>query len=382
MNLLLVTDTFPPDINGVARTLHAWVEGLRRCGHQVMVVTTLEPKLDAPDWSEENRRVAVSLPLPGYPGLRVGMASRREMAHWIQECRADVLYVATETPLGLAAIRAARDAGVPVVSGFHTNFQTYLENYAMPGLEKAARAFLKSVHNRTARTLTPSEDTARALRDWGIDNVGVLGRGVDTELFHPGKRDEALRRSWGLDEQGVAVLYVGRLAAEKNLPLAARAMEAMREQLPGMVGVFVGDGPRGKAFQSEHPQWVHAGARVGEDLARYYASADLFVFPSATETFGNVVLEAMASGLGVVGFDYAAPRLLVRQGINGWLAPLGDENGFVAKCRDALEVVRRDRRRVGSAARAAALEHSWERVIRQFESELEGAIGERQAAAA
>lgn len=383
MNLLLVTDTFPPDINGVARTLHAWVEGLRRCGHRVMVVTTLEPQMEAAQaWGERGQRVAVSVPLPGYPGLRVGMSSRREMAHWIEECRADVLYVATETPLGLAAIRAARDAGVPVVSGFHTNFQSYLENYALPGLEKAARAFLKSVHNRTARTLTPSEDTASALRDWGIDNVGVLGRGVDTELFQPGKRDEALRRSWGLDERGVAVLYVGRLAPEKNLPLAARAMEAMRERVPGVAGVFVGDGPRGRAFQAEHPQWVHAGARVGEDLARYYASADVFVFPSATETFGNVVLEAMASGLPVVGFDYAAPRLLVRQGVNGWLAPLGDEEAFVARCLDSLETVRKERQRLSEASRAAAMEHSWDRVIRQFELELEGAIHERQRAAA
>ncbi len=372
MKLLLVTDTYPPDINGVARTLRTWTAALRERGHQVAVVTTLE----AEGAEAEARHVTASMPLPGYPGLRVGLASTRMLLGLIEASAADVLYVATETPLGLAAIRAARRLGVPVVSGFHTNFQTDLEDYRLPGLEAVAQAFLRSVHNQTARTLTPSEDTAAALRSWGVENVGVLGRGVDTGLFDPARRDEALRRQWGAGPETPVALYVGRLAAEKNLPLAALAMQRMRERRPDLGGVFVGDGPRAKWLAAEFPGFVYAGARVGEDLARHYASADVFVFPSLTETFGNVVLEAMASGLSVTAFDYAAPRLLIRDGANGRLVPFGDEKAFLARavesCEDAAVELRR-------AARRTALEHSWERVIDQFENELLSAINHRDS---
>lgn len=369
MNLLLVTDTYPPDINGVSRTLHTWTEALRKRGHRVEVVTTL-----AGGESEgEGRRVCASFPIPGYPGLRIGMATTRGMMKVIQETGAEVLYVATETPLGIAAIRAARKLGLPVVSGFHTNFQTYLEKYRLPGLESVAKAALRSLHNQTARTLTPSEDTAAVLRSWGVKNVGVLGRGVDTGLFHPEKRDEALRKTWGAGSDTLVAVYVGRLAAEKNLPMTVQAFEELRASRPDFAGVFVGDGPRAKALAAEHPGYVYAGAQVGEDLARHYASADLFVFPSETETFGNVVLEAMASGLAVLAYDYAAPRLLIRDGVNGWLAPFGDSEAFLRRVRDISRAPLPESLR--QKARATALEHSWGRVIEQFEAELLRACG-------
>ena len=365
MRILIVTDTFPPDINGVARSLHTLAEGLASREHLVEVVTTLDESAT----SESLRRhIVASMPLPGYSGLRIGFASTRQILDVFDRFAPDVLYVATETPLGIAAIRAAGKRQIPVVSGFHTNFQSYLEDYSLPGMESIATSILRGIHNATARTLTPSQDTASMLKRWGIKNVGVLGRGVDTELFSPARRSSALRSSWGADDTTPVAIYVGRIAPEKNLPLALRAFETFSSLHPAARLVFVGAGPRLQTMRTEHPQHIYAGARTGGDLAAHYASGDVFLFPSISETFGNVVLEAMASGLSVLAFDYAAPRLVIRDDANGWLAPFGDEEAFVSRTLDVAADWNNAARR--QAARDAAADYGWSRVIEQFEMEL------------
>lgn len=368
MRILIVTDTYPPDINGVSRSLQTLSEGLASRGHVVEVVTTLE----APAGERSlPRHVMPSMPVPGYPALRIGFGSARQMVEICDRFRAEVLYVATETPLGIAAIRGAGRRGIPVVSGFHTNFQSYIKDYRLPGMETIASGILRTIHNHTARTLTPSEDTAQMLRRWGIKNVGVLGRGVDTELFDPAKRSAELRRSWGADDSTPVGIYVGRIAAEKNLPLALLAYDELRRVHPGAKMVFVGDGPRLEELRAERPDCHFAGAKRGDDLAAHYASGDLFLFPSVTETFGNVVLEGMASGLGVVAYDYAAPRLVIRGGENGWLAAFGDEAAFLEQTRAAA--TRWNDAALRAAARQSAFDYGWGRVIAQFESELANA---------
>lgn len=363
MRVLIVTDTYPPDINGVARTLYTLGAGLQRRGHVVEVVTTVDGERDGLP-----RHVMHSMPLPGYPGLRFGFASTRQMVELFDAFRPDVLYVATETLMGISAIRAAGKREIPVVSGFHTNFQNYLEDYHLPGLEIVAQGVLRTIHNQTARTLTPSADTAAMLERWGIQNVGVLGRGVDTEMFDPIRRDAELRQSWGADESTPVAIYVGRVAAEKNLELVVRSFDVFKEVQPKARMVIVGNGPRLESLKQERPEFHYAGARTGTDLAAHYASGDVFLFPSITETFGNVVLEAMAAGLGVVAYDYAAPRLLIRSGENGWLAPFNEEAAFLAQTRVAAAAWQDEELRF--AARQSAFDLGWERVIEQFEHEL------------
>ncbi len=373
MRVLIVTDTFPPDINGVARTLSTLGEGLQRRGHEVQVVTTVGDAKGA----GLKRHVMHSMPLPGYPGLRFGFSSARQLLEIFDSFRPEVLYVATEGVMGISAIRAAGKREIPVISGFHTNFQTYLEDYNLPGMQSIAQGALRVVHNQTARTLTPSADTAAMLEAWGVQNVGVMGRGVDTDLFHPRRRSPELRGNWGAGESTPVAIYVGRIAAEKNLDLVVRAFAAFSEAQPGARMVFVGDGPRLASLKEEHPEFHYAGARTGEDLAAHYASGDVFLFPSVTETFGNVVLEAMSAGLGVVAYDYAAPRLLIRCGENGWLAPLGDEAAFLAQSRAAAAAW--NDAAVRTAARQTAFDLGWERVIEQFEHELASVMRDRAA---
>lgn len=367
---MIVSDTFPPDINGVARTLQTLSRGLAERGHEVHVITTTEGA------RQENAAHGVTvesvsaLPVPGYDGIRLGLTSRRYIAERIREIRPDAMYVAVETLMGCNAIRAARQHGVRVVSGFHTNFHTYSHDYRLPLLKSAAMRYLKWLHNRTARTLTPSESTAGQLRELGIQNVGVLGRGVDTKLFHPGRRDESLRASWGAADSTPVAMFVGRIAAEKNLPLAVKAFQNLSQINPATKCVFVGDGPKAARLREEHPEFVFAGARTGEDLARHYASADLFVFPSLTETFGNVLTEALASGLVTVSFDYAAARQHVDHGKNGFVAKPDDTEDFLNSTRQAL--ARWQDTPLRQAALNTASSLSWSAIIEQFERELAG----------
>jgi glycosyltransferase involved in cell wall biosynthesis len=372
MKFMIVSDTFPPDVNGVARTLQTLARGLVGRGHQVHVITTTDGAFAENARHGVNVESIAALPLPGYDGVRLGLTSRRFFAGRIAQFRPDALYVAVETLMGCNAIRAARQRAVRVISGFHTNFHTYSRDYRLPLLKSAAMRYFRWLHNRTARTLTPSEDTAVQLRSLGIENVGVLGRGVDTKLFRPERRDSSLRAQWGADDATPVALFVGRIAAEKNLPLAVRAFRKITEANPAARCVFVGDGPKSSWLRAAHPEFIFAGVRTGEDLARHYASADVFIFPSLTETFGNVLTEALASGLVTVSFDYAAARQHVRHRENGFVAPPEDEEAYLAATRKAL--ARWQDAPLRHAARVTAEKLSWPAIVEQFERELAGDI--------
>lgn len=376
MKLSIVTETYPPEVNGVAMTLHRISEGLRALGHEVRIVRPRqegEPK-GAPEATETT---VPSLPLPGYKGLHFGLPCRVTLRKLWQSDRPDVIYAATEGPLGQSAIKAAGDLDIPVTSGFHTNFHQYMQHYKLPGLGKLVEGFLRKTHNRTRRTFAPSQDVIDRLDAMGIENTRLLGRGVDTELFHPDKRDGALRRSWGIDpDTGLVAIFVSRIAAEKNIPLTLKAFEHIQKRQPDAACVFVGDGPERAKLEKSHPQFVFAGMRQGEDLARHYASGDLFVFPSTTETFGNVVTEAMASGLVPLAYDYAAPRKYIRHAENGYLARFDDPHDYLAQLDHALD--QRTRwTQLRQAARTTAESLGWPEIIERFAAELQTVIDER-----
>ena len=365
-HICVVTETYPPEVNGVALTLARLLNGLQARGHAVSLVRPRHKRGERTDNAADFPVTLVpSLPLPGYDGLHLGLPANRLLRqNWARQ-RPDAVYVATEGPLGLSAVRAARRLGVPVFSGFHTNFHSYSRHYRLGWLQPVVLRYLRWFHNRTRGTLTPSIDLRDRLQDLSFRNVSVLGRGVDAHLFNPQRRNADLRRKWGAAPDDPMALYVGRVAPEKNIELAITAFRAMQRRNAATKLIIVGDGPLRTRLQQKHPDLNFEGLRRDEQLAACYASADVFLFPSETETFGNVVLEAMASGLAVVAYDYAAARMHVTSGETGMRVPYADADAFVA----AAVRLARDaglRGRVRRQARAHAAAQNWPAVVDRF----------------
>jgi glycosyltransferase involved in cell wall biosynthesis len=373
-HICIVTETYPPEINGVAFTLARLAEGLRLFGHCVSLVRPSQPATTfATSDSGITETLVPGLPLPGYTGLRFGLPAGKALCRKWSANRPDVIYIATEGPLGWSALQTARDLGIAVFSGFHTSFDRYSKYYHLGWLQPWVARYLSSFHNRTQGTLVASPDLRDRLCAMGIKNVSILGRGVDSGLFNPARRSTSLRRAWRALDDDVVALYVGRVAAEKNLTLAVEAYRAMRQVATGVRFVIVGDGPLRAALQEKHPDVIFCGTQQGEELARSYASADVFLFPSETETFGNVTLEAMASGLVVVAFDYAAARMHITDGESGVLVPCGDSPTFVAAAEN-LACRSQSLTRIRQQARRYASSLDWQHIVARFAGLLLGAF--------
>lgn len=373
LHVTLITETFPPEINGVANTLGRLCDGLRLRGHRVELVRPRQID-DQDPTADDNLLLCRGWPIPGYPGLQWGHSSMHKLLRRWTRQRPDVLYIATEGPLGLSALRAARRLGISVISGFHTNFQQYTNQYGLGVFARVLTHYLRWFHNRSQMTVVPSVSQKLELGRRGFERVELLSRGVDSQLFHPSKRSAELRESWGLKVGDIGVLHVGRLAPEKNLGLLKTSFEALQAAYPRQTLklIVVGDGPQRATLEQQLPSAIFCGTQRGETLAVHYASADLFVFPSLTETFGNVVLEALASGLGVIAYDEAAAAQHIRHGHNGALAMPGDEEAFIDAARWVLEDSE-TLRRVRLNARQHASRQGWDAIIDLFERQLRSA---------
>ncbi|WP_136246594.1 glycosyltransferase family 4 protein [Halomonas borealis] len=365
MRICLVSDTWTPDINGVAHTLDRLCDQLRPQGHALQLIRPQPADDDhrAEGMAAELRVRAAAV--PGYRQVRLGLPARRRIRRFWQADRPDVIYLATEGPLGWSALAAAETLGIPVVSGWHTNFDHYCRDYGLGWLRPLVIRRLRHFHNRCATTLVPTHLQARELGQRGFERIRVMARGIDGERFAPEHRDATLREHWGADPQEPVALYVGRLAPEKNLDLLRDTFAAMQDAHPRLTLVVVGDGPGRVNLERALPEAHFAGFVSPDDLSRYYASADIFVFPSISETWGNVLVEAMASGLATIAFRHAAGAALIEDDINGLQLAVGDEDGFrdaaVALCQQPARHAR-----LGRAARRRALTYRWPAIADTF----------------
>ncbi|MFO3704494.1 glycosyltransferase family 4 protein [Xanthomonas codiaei] len=372
MRYAIVTETYPPEVNGVALTVHGLETGLRARGHQVDVVRPRQNNDSAE--AAADALLVRGAALPRYPGLKFGLpATQRLVRHW-RTSQPDAIYIATEGPLGWSAMRAARRLGIPVASGFHTRFDEYLPDYGAAWLQGAALRWMRRFHNQAEATLVPTRELQQTLRDDGFQHVQVLARAVDSQQFDPARRDPVLRAQWGIEGEGFAAIYVGRIANEKNLPLAVHAFRKLQQVRPKARFVWVGDGPAREKIAHENPDFIFSGIQRGDALARHFASGDLFLFPSRSETFGNVTLEAMASGVATVAFDYGAAREYLRNGQNG--AAVETDEAFV---QAAVALAQDDalRQRLGMAAAQAMKKLHPDTVVSDFEALLLGITAAR-----
>ncbi|MCW7536325.1 glycosyltransferase family 1 protein [Aquabacterium sp. A7-Y] len=367
MRIAYITETYPPELNGVALTVERSVGHLRDASHEVELVRPRQPH-EAPRDDREEWRTA-GLPIPMYRDLRFGLALGRTLKQRWERSRPQLVHVATPGPLGWAAVRAARSLRLAVTSDFRTNFHQYSHYYGLGWCESLVCGYLRRLHNGAHRTFVPTYAVRRGLARQGFERLAVVGRGVDTERFSPEQRSQALRRQWGAGRTTPVVLYVGRLAAEKNVPLALQAFEAIRARQPHAQMVVVGDGPMRRRWENAFPAARFVGPLRGAELAEHYASSDIFLFPSLSDTFGNVVLEAMASGLAVVSYDCGAAGEHLEDGESGLLVRPGHEASFVtAACSLAAQLPQL--RWMREAARRTALEATWRSVLTRFEAHL------------
>jgi phosphatidylinositol alpha 1,6-mannosyltransferase len=354
MRIAIVTESFRPDVNGVAHSVLRVAEHLVRRGHRPLVIAP-RPARGVPDDEGAPGYPVVrvpSLPMPGYGRFRLGLPSRA-IRSALTGHRSEIVHLASPFCLGARGSAVAQHLGLPAIAVYQTDVPGYARAYHTGRLgEAAAWRWLRGIHDAADRTLAPSTASAACLHSQGIQRVWLWGRGVDTERFDPARRSASLRRS--LTPGGeVLVGYVGRLAVEKRVDLLARVAT-----LPGTRLVVVGSGPAEAAARRAMPSAIFLGQRQGSELARIFASLDVFVHSGCYETFGQAIQEAAASGLPVVAPAVGGPLDLVRDGVTGYLVPPGDP-GALAAAVARLAADPGLRAAQGRAARDMVLARSW-----------------------
>lgn len=369
MRVALIAETFLPDVNGVAATVCRILEQLQTAGHPALLFA---PAGSPPTYAGAEVVALRGAAFPLYPSVRM-TPPQLGITRRLRDFHPDVLHVIGPVLVGALGPSIGRALGIPVVSSYHTHLGDYTHHYGIGFLGGGVNAYLRWIHNRTSVTLCPSTDTINLLRARGFERLAWWGRGVDTDRFTPDHRNRAWREALGIQPDEVVILYVGRLAAEKRLDVIAEALPSLKRARL----VLVGDGPARPALERRFRGLpAHfTGFKRGRELSEAYASADVFVFPSDTDTFGQVVQEAMASGLPVVGARAGGTLDLVADGETGLLFTPNNAPELAARLRQLVGNPEL-RRMMGQAGRRAAERRSWPAVIDELVGHYRRALDE------
>ncbi|WP_441372818.1 glycosyltransferase family 4 protein [Acinetobacter lwoffii] len=370
LKIAIVTDTWAPEINGVAHSLLQLCKGLQQQGNSIFSIRP-EQSESCQDFRPDQECLVRAQSIPKYSGLQFGWPQLIKLSKALKKAQVDIVHIVTEGPLGFAMLQLARSLQIPVSSGFHSAFHDFSRFFDLAFLMKPVQHYLRWFHNNTQLTCVPSQDTADALHRLGFScPLVVVGRGVDHSRFSPSHYRAKLRQQWQADEHTRVMLYVGRLSPEKEVDVLISAYRSMLAMDARTKLVIVGDGPdRERLMQlAKSLDVIFMGSLSGQALSEAYASADVFCFASQVETFGNVVLEAMASGLPVIAYDYACANLHVQHGETGWLSRLGHQQGLIQQMLGLPD--QQKLQQMGAQARKKAEKVGWQYPVRQFEQAL------------
>ena len=361
LRVALFTGNYNYIKDGVALTLNRLVAFLEQRGVPVLVFA---PVAEKPAFHPVGELVAVpSFSIPTRAEYRIATGLPNAAREKLKAFRPTLFHIAVPDILGYQALKLSESWGIPAVASYHTRYDTYLRFYGLGFLEKLGQRYMRSFYNRVRRVYPPSESMAEIIRREGqSQHVEVWARGVDSDVFSPAKRDMGWRHRLSISDDEVVVSFAGRLVKEKNTAVYMRVLNLLTSRGLNVRPLMIGDGPEMASLKSGLRNGVFAGFLHGEELARAYASSDIFFFPSESETFGNVTLEAMASGLPAVNAIASGSNSLVVEGITGYLVSASAENAIA----DRIETLARDtglRQRMGEAARARALDYSWEHIM-------------------
>ena len=379
LKIAIVTETWSPEINGVALSLLQLCKGLQKQGHKILLIRP-EQKQSCQEFLPNKECLVKAQSIPKYPSLQFGWPQFLKVSNALDTFAPNVVHIVTEGPLGLSVLQAAKAKGIPVSSGFHSPFQEFSRFFDLAFLVKPIQHYLRWFHNNTQMTCIPSKETEYILRQFGVScPLVVVGRGVDIACFSPEHYSNVLRQQWKATSETTVMLYVGRLSPEKEIDVVVNAYLAMKQRAKQDIKlVIVGDGPDRGRLETlcQGSDVVFTGVLTGLNLAQAYASANVFVFASQVETFGNVVLEAMASGLPIIAYDYASAHLHVKHAETGWLSPLSDVSSLIQSIyalpnNQQLKVM-------GLLARKTVQHIGWQYPVHQFEEALYGVVKEIQ----
>ena len=374
LRVALVTSSYNFIADGVALTLNRLVGFLESRGVEVLVFA---PVSKTPAFAHKGEIVAVpSAPLPLRSEYRLALGLPRLQRERLRAFAPDIVHIAVPDLLGHQALSFALELGVPVVASYHTRYETYLKYYGLDLLRGTAARIIARFYASCREVYVPSHSMAEVLaRDIGADTIHLWQRGVDTERFNPAKRSQAWRASVGLRPDEVVVTFVSRLVREKRVATVVKVLSRLSAAGIRHRGLFVGEGPEGVALRNVAPDAVFTSHLSGDDLAVAYASSDIFIFPSDTETFGSVTLEAMASGLPTICADATGSRSLVAPDVTGFLVEPSDDARFFEHVRD-LAVDEGRRRAMGEAARERSLRFSWDEAMGGLLARYQALAGE------
>jgi len=380
LRIALFSEVYWPMVSGVGVTLLRLTEALQARGHQVRVYSATYPL--PPEGDRPEVRRSPSVPFFLYPDVQWAFPRLRDVVEDLSRFRPDVVHVATEFSLGIAGVKAARQLSVPIVASAHTDYDQYAVRYGVTWALRAGWHYLRWFYGQAHRVLCPSRIYEEHLHSRGVTHTGVWSRGVDPGEFHPRFRSEAYRARFGVGANDLLVTYIGRIAREKNLELLLRAWETLVGSRGGAQLVLVGRGPLEDEIRRRELPGVHVtGLMKGRELAEAYASADIFTFPSPTETFGNSLLEAMGSGLPSLVAAAGGVLEFAEHGRNAWLvAPNSTEaitDGLGRLLADAAL-----RRRLAGGALQTAGERRWDVVYDRLVADYRAAASSRVIRAA